>query len=334
MAKVLIRGGYRAFRNVASLLPCKDDYELVFADNDKETLRTVLSEKPDVILLDIEMPELDGFEVCRQLKGEKRTAEIPVILMAERLKDGDAFTDCLVSGADDYICKPLSAPELLVRIQGMFRLKNQRDQLAKKNFELARLNDVLECKNHELVAMQKTLREIAITDSLTLLYNRRYFVDRLEKEFLRTLRHQQPIGLVMLDIDHFKEVNDTYGHQCGDQVLFQFSEILRQSIRKHDIVARYGGEEFIIGLSGQRTHESYKTGERIRTKVEKFPFRIEGLELKITCSAGIASYPEVCGDTPNFNAILQQVDAALYQAKRQGRNQVICAGAKRFRLGF
>ena len=77
-----------------------------------------------------------------------------------------------------------------------------------------------------------------------------------------------------------------------------------------------------------------KTGERIRTKVEKFPFRIEGLELKITCSAGIASYPEVCGDTPNFNAILQQVDAALYQAKRQGRNRVICAGAKRFRLGF
>ena len=326
MAKVLVVDDYEDSLKIVSMVLEKDKHDIATATNSKEAIAKANSELPDVILLDIQIPEVDGFDICRQLKANPTTANIPVIFLTAGFKDRKSVLKGL-DIAEDYMIKPFSSSELQARIKVMARLKHQMDELTRKNIELGELNQTLEQKNHELLSAQEALKEIAITDSLTKLYNRRYFASRLEQEFMRILRNPEPIGIVVLDIDHFKQVNDTYGHLCGDSVLIQYADILKQNVRQHDIVARYGGEEFIIGLIGQTMEEAYTTGERIRMDVEKFIFTHEDIELHITCSAGIASYPEVTGENPSLEALLKEGDAALYQAKNQGRNRVVQAPA-------
>lgn len=323
MAKILVVDDYEDNLKIVSRVLEQDQHDITTATS-KEAIEKAKFELPDIILLDIQIPQVNGFDVCRQLKAEPTTANIPLIILTAEFKDSKSVLKGL-DIVEDYIFKPFSSSELQTRIRVMIRLKNQVDALTRKNIELAELNQTLEQNNLELLSAQEALKEIAITDSLTKLYNRRYFESRLGEEFMRTLRNQQPIGIVVLDIDHFKQVNDTYGHPCGDSVLIQYANILKKNVRQHDIVARYGGEEFIIGLIGQTMEEAYTTGERIRVDVENFIFKHENLELKITCSAGIASYPEVSEDNPSLGELLKEGDAALYQAKREGRNRIVRA---------
>ncbi len=326
MAKILVADDYEDSLKATSIILKKDKHQIITAQDGKEALKKANLENPDVILLDLKTPAKKGFDICRQLEANPFMAHIPVIFLTAKLKDSQA----MLKGLDivhDFISKPFKSSELQARIRVMVRLKSQMDQLSQKNIDLEALNQTLEQKNQDLLFAQKALEEMAIRDSLTTLYNRRYFSGRLEEEFLRNRRSKQPIGIVMLDIDHFKKVNDTYGHLCGDSVLVQYADILKKNVRQHDIVARYGGEEFVIGLIGQTMREAYATGERIRVDVEQYLFRHEKIELQITCSAGIASYPEICEENPSLSALLQEGDAALYEAKAQGRNLVVCASS-------
>lgn len=327
MAKILIVDDYQDSLDTTLLVLSNDQHEIITANNGKEAFTKAQTQNPDVILLDINMSGIDGFQVCEQLKASPKTASIPIIFLTAHFKDNASLAKGFSVGAEDYIVKPFAASELLARVKVMIRLKKQLEELEQKNLELAKLNQTLEEKNRELLSIQKTLQEIAIKDDLTQLYNRRYFSNQIKTEFSRALRNRQSIGLVMLDIDHFKAINDTYGHPCGDSVLVQFANILQQNVRQYDIVARYGGEEFIIGLIGQDLDASYATGQRIRADVENFSFAHENLRLNLTCSAGVVSYPEICPGPPNLEVLLDEVDSALYQAKQQGRNRVISASS-------
>lgn len=325
MAKILIVDDYEDNLYVASLVLSWDNHEIITALSGEEAIKKAESEQPDVILLDIQMPNMDGFAACQILKSNPATQKIPVVFLTAKYKDSESLAKGLSMGAEDYIVKPFSNPELRARVKVMARLKSQMDQLNLKNQELEKLNSELEDKNLQLTKAKHALEELAITDGLTGLHNRRYFTERIKEEFHRTLRKHFPISVILLDIDYFKKVNDTYGHKAGDDVLIHFGQILKRNMRKHDVVARYGGEEFIIGMIDLNGEAAYTIAERIRQDIATDDFLSEGKVLKITSSLGVGCYPEICADSKDPDPLLKEVDKALYYAKNHGRNQSILA---------
>ena len=182
--------------------------------------------------------------------------------------------------------------------------------------ELAAINKTLRKKNKEL-------HELSITDSLTGLYNRKHLMETLDNEVARSKRHKHDFAVLVIDIDHFKEYNDTYGHLAGDEVLSRLASVFKKSVRSCDYVARYGGEEFILVLPEIGPEDGVKAAERIRKKVVKENFAGDGKPREVTVSVGVASYPKD-GDDPQD--IIRHADAALYKSKESGRNQVVLAG--------
>ncbi len=327
MTKVLIVDDAEENITLTSMVLEKEGYELVSATSGREALIKAQQEQPDVILLDIQMPELDGFEVCRRLKTEQDTANIPVLFLSARHKDIDSISLGLSLGAEDYIVKPFSSIELRARVSVLARLKRNMDALGEKNRELESANQALEKSNEQLLQAQQALEQMAITDPLTALYNRRYFTERMSEAFSLIGREEVIVHLIMFDLDHFKRVNDTYGHQMGDAVLVQFSHILRRAVRKHDIIARVGGEEFVVAMLKIPSERANEAAERIRAEVERYNFESEGNSLSLTTSAGVASYPDLELEHPTLDTMMQAADEALYYAKSHGRNKIIIAPA-------
>ncbi len=197
-----------------------------------------------------------------------------------------------------------------------------RDITRRKTIEdsLNQANQELEKRIEEIQKLQNQLREESIRDPLTNLYNRRYLEDSLQREFARADRDQYPISIIMADIDHFKQVNDTFGHSVGDEVLQQLSEILHSSFRLEDIICRYGGEEFIIVMPATTSETAFIRTENFRTTLENTVMNLSGQKVRITLSAGIAVYPE---DGSSVDDVIRVADRALYQAKSAGRNRVV-----------
>ncbi|QDU60981.1 Response regulator PleD [Planctomycetes bacterium Pan216] len=268
-----------------------DGFEVCTADDGKQALAVVASLKPDVILLDIDMPVLDGYEVCRRLKEESATRLIPVIFLTAQSHTEDKVR-ALDMGAVDYVTKPFDPIELRARVRSAFRTKYLLDLLEQK----------------------------AQIDGLTGLYNRSYLERRLEQEFDRVQRYQSSMSCVMIDIDHFKEINDTYGHLFGDLVLNEVADAMRQQVRAVDLVARYGGEEFVVILPEQHLEGASTFSERLRRHVERMRFVHRKGEAKVTVSIGVASTNELFDPTPR--SLLDLADQALYAAKTRGRNRV------------
>ncbi len=185
--------------------------------------------------------------------------------------------------------------------------------------ELAAINETLQQKNVEL-------HEISITDGLTGLYNRKHLMEALDKEVSRSQRHSHSFSFLVIDIDHFKKYNDTYGHLAGDEVLSRLASVFKESIRSSDYAARYGGEEFIIMLPEIGPEQGVEAAERIRNKVAEQSFGGKGESIKVTISVGVASYPENGEDA---QSVMRNADAALYEAKELGRNRVVLAGANK-----
>ena len=327
MTKILIVDDSADNITLTSLVLEKDEYTIISAENGRDALRKAQTEQPDVILLDIQMPEMDGFEVCRRLKADEETSSIPVLFLTAKHKDIDSMSLGLSLGAEDYIVKPFSSIELRARVSVLARLKRHMDELGDKNRELAVANGTLEDTNEQLIQAQKALEQMAITDPLTALYNRRYFTERLAEAFALIDREPVVIHLIMLDLDHFKNVNDTYGHQVGDAVLLQFSHILRRAVRKNDIIARIGGEEFVIAMLKIPSNRAHMAADRIRDEVEKYQFEAEGYTLSLTTSVGVASFPDMKTETPTLEWMLHEADNALYYAKTHGRNRTVIAPA-------
>ncbi|HEY3320099.1 MAG TPA: PleD family two-component system response regulator [Planctomycetota bacterium] len=285
---------------IRRLLECvlRGENDVLTASSGSAALQMALDESPDLILLDISMPEMDGHEVCRRLKAEPRTNGIPVIFVSALGEPGDEAAG-LNLGAIDYIIKPISAPIVQARVRNHVELKRIRD----------------------------TLAALSMQDGLTGLANRRRFDEMLQQEWRRGLRLSTPVALIMCDVDYFKKYNDHYGHLSGDECLKSVASAIKAvALRPGDLAARYGGEEFAMLLPHTDAEGAATVAEKIRTGVEKL--RIEHArhdsEPCVTLSLGVAALtPEM--DQP-AEQLIARADKALYAAKHGGRNRVALAG--------
>ncbi len=281
-------------------------YDVRGANSGQEALDTINEWIPDLVLLDVMMPDMDGLEVVKRLKADTNLPFIPVI-MQTALDSTERMVAGLEAGADDYVTKPINFAELEARVRSLLRIKKLQQALSEREKELSVMND--------------TLLHISLTDGLTGVDNRRSLEQRLHELFEHSLRLHEPIACVMCDIDHFKKVNDTYGHAAGDEVLKQFAEILKAEAREIDRVGRYGGEEFLLLLPGTVLDSAVTFAERLRQRVDDHTFSFEGGTLKRTMSCGVAAWPHP--RVSGREEMLKAADDALYVAKELGRNRVV-----------
>ncbi|MDZ7401341.1 MAG: PleD family two-component system response regulator [candidate division KSB1 bacterium] len=282
-------------------------YQVILANDGIEALQRIDEERPDLILLDVMMPKMNGFQVCRRLKSLESTRFIPII-MVTALNEVDDKVRGIEAGADDFISKPFNKLELLARVKSLLRIKY--------------LHDELELKIKELEIAQSKLIQLAITDGLTGLYNYRYFKEQLTQEITRAKRHNSHVSISMIDIDYFKNYNDTHGHPAGDQVLKTIADLLRNNIRKIDIAARYGGEEFALILVETDKQAAGVVANKIKNLIEHQKFHYEETQPngKLTISMGVATFPE---DAMTPEELVKIADQRLYLAKKAGRNRVV-----------
>jgi diguanylate cyclase (GGDEF)-like protein len=269
-------------------------FETLSASNGEEALRRGLQDGPDLVLLDVGLPGLNGMEVCQRLKSELQTF-VPVVLMTGR-GDLENKLKGFRHGADDFLTKPFEMEELLARVNSMLRIKQLHDDM----------------------------RTLSVTDALTGVYNRRYLQARLAEECQRALRYGAGFSCLMVDLDHFKELNDTHGHPFGDEALKQVVGRVQKLIRKVDILARYGGEEFVLILPGTSLADARSLAERIRLAVQQAPVVQDGTSAPLTCSVGACPFPT--DKIRDMEDLIVHLDAAMYHAKRGGRNRVYALG--------
>jgi diguanylate cyclase (GGDEF)-like protein len=274
--------------------------EFIEAGDGLQAFKLMVDRQPDLVVCDLIMPVFDGLKFLALRATRPELANIPVIMLTA---DGDANRKVEVfdQGASDYVTKPFNDRELLARVKVHYRLKVLQDELREAN---------------------KRLEALADTDGLTGLFNRRYFDALLVRELQRTERYKTPLGLVLLDIDHFKRVNDNFGHSMGDEVLRNVSRLVTSSVRVTDSAARYGGEEIAIVFTQTTAQGVAEVTERLRLRLADFSHVHQGNGLKCTASFGI-SLCDGRGVTPNAKELVDRADRALYQAKHLGRNRVV-----------
>lgn len=272
----------------------KGDYDIYFATDGEKALDLVQTRMPDLVLLDIMMPGMDGFEVCRRIKSDPATHDIPVIFISAKSEVEDE-TRGLEVGAIDFITKPISPPIVKARVRNHLLLKRQAD----------------------------LLRSLSFLDGLTGIANRRRFDDTMAREWRRCARSHLPLSLIILDVDHFKAYNDHYGHQAGDECLRVVAEVLSDHVRRpSDLVARYGGEEFVCllpetdGPGATRVAEGFRTGVAER----RIPHAQSPVAPYVTISLGVATVIPSAEGSPE--KLAEMADQLLYRAKRTGRNRV------------
>jgi len=282
-------------------------YKVRAANDGRRALQMVRALEPEIIMLDISMPGMDGFEVCRQIKEDEGLRDIPVIFISALDDVLDKVTAFKVGGVD-YVTKPFQAEEVIARVETQLGLARLRRELEEKNRKLERANQIL--------------RSLSFLDPLTGIANRRYFDTVLEREWLRAARAGTPISVVMADIDFFKRLNDTYGHPRGDECLKRVASAIAESgHRPGDCAARYGGEEFGMVLPDTDAEGAAHTAERVRAAVESMKLEHAASPLGIvTVSLGAAAVVPAEGTTAAD--LVAAADRALYTAKESGRNRV------------
>lgn len=297
MPKILVVDDDRGIVEMLQIGLSSLNYDSIVAYEGESVFKLVDLERPDIILLDLNLPGKNGFQVCREIREKITDTYIPIIMLTAR-DDLGSKIEGLDTGADDYITKPVDIKEVLARVKSMLRIKSLQDELRMAKNEL---------------------QELAVRDYLTGCYNRRYFTEILQMETKKAVRYDQTFACVMVDADRFKVLNDTYGHLAGDIVLKGIADALRYNLRDSDIIARYGGEEFVLLLPNIPNEIELKLiCERIRTLIEHKTFFFEGKELQVTISVGAGLFSGK--DIPGPEQLISLVDSALYRAKREGRN--------------
>ncbi len=265
-----------------------DDYRVLFALDGKTALLMVQKHLPDVILLDIVLPDMDGYQICRELKKNPNTRDIPVIFVTSRDQDCDQELGFNI-GAADYLNKPISPILIKIRIQNQLKIK----------------------RSEELILHQ------ALYDSLTGLPNRSLSMERLRFNIVQDLRNHLTTALLFIDLDHFKNINDSLGHQAGDQLLVEAAKRFKQIIREQDTVGRLGGDEFIIIVPALTDREDAKNIAEKVIRQFSHPINLQDQELIVTVSIGIAFSPY---DSKDFKSLLSLADTAMYHSKQSGRH--------------
>ncbi|MGR3292959.1 MAG: diguanylate cyclase, partial [Candidatus Scalindua sp.] len=297
--KVLIAEDENITRHRLEKLLTDMDFEVVSCKGGLDAWNVIQSKNaPNILILDWMMPGMDGLEICRKVRKQAREPYTFILLLTSKDKHDDLVKG-MEAGADDYITKPFNHSELKARLKA-----------GKRIVEL----------NEELLSVRNNFEKQAIHDKLTGLYNRHYMVEILEKEFSRTQRYQTDLSCLLIDLDYFKDVNDTFGHAFGDFVLREFSASLAQRERKADISIRYGGEEFLLLLPNTGIAGARSAAEKIRAVCEKKRYDDGNNSTSITTSIGISSvkYHQL----HESNELLALADKALYRSKAEGRNRV------------
>jgi two-component system, cell cycle response regulator len=308
--KVLIADDEPVSRRLLELSLSRWGYHVVVASDGLEVAR-ILQEPtaPKLLVLDWLMPGMDGIQICREIRERQDEAYTYVLLLTSK-RAKDDIVEGLESGADDYLTKPFDPHELKVRLRTGRRILHLMDQL---------------------VTAREALREMAMRDALTGLWNRAAIAEVLDNELMRTRRESTSLGVVMFDLDHFKSINDTYGHPAGDDVLRETARTVRSVIRTYDFAARFGGEEFLLVLPGCDEVTAVSHGERLRKAISGLVVPTPQGEIRVTASFGVA----VSGRDPSIDVktLIQSADDALYRAKRGGRNRVELAETRELILG-
>ncbi|HEX6733382.1 MAG TPA: diguanylate cyclase [Azonexus sp.] len=278
------------------------------AENGEAAVATFARERPDLVLLDVVLPDIDGFEVARRIRGMERDGEwTPIIFLSSLGKDED-IEQGIMAGGDDYLHKPVSEVVLGAKVRAMERLIQMRGSLVKLASELDSAN--------------QELQRLSASDGLTGIANRRYFDEHVAREWRRARRNASSVALMMCDVDHFKKFNDTYGHQAGDECLRRVAGAIATSLeRGSDMAARYGGEEFVVVLSETTLGGALIVAEKIRHAVHALHIPHGASSFgRVTLSIGLAAaVPEL--DDP-CDTLIADADRALYQAKHNGRDRV------------
>ncbi len=274
-------------------------YIVQIAPNGEAALKIISdSSLPDLILLDVMMPGIDGFETCKRLKANERTRDIPVIFLTAKSETEYVVRGFEVGGVD-YITKPFNQEEVCVRVRTHVLLKKT----------------LLE--KEELIEQLKVSSK---TDSLTELLNRRGVMERMEIETHRFERNKKFFSIVLCDIDFFKKVNDTYGHEAGDLVLVEVGKIIKDNCRKQDVASRWGGEEFLVLLPETDLEGAKLVAEKIRNEIESHEFVYQERKIPVTMSFGLSLFTE---KYENIDDCIRLADDCLYQAKKTGRNKIV-----------
>ena len=295
----------------------------VEAESGQEALRLALEHDFAVILLDVQMPEMDGFEVAELMRGMKRCRNVPILFVTAISKEREHVFRGYEVGAVDYIFKPLQPEILKAKLRIFLEMDRQKRELQRLNRELRETVNELAAAKGVIERQNVQLREQAIHDHLTGAYNRTHLEEALVQETRIAGETRQPLSLLIMDLDRFKSINDNYGHPFGDTVLEGFAALVRQVIRGNDIFARYGGEEFLVVMGNAGVESALAVAERIRSRLEQWRFECEGEAVRVTVSIGLSCCDgddEVC-----LEEQLKRADEALYAAKGAGRNRVMVA---------
>ncbi len=280
-------------------------FRVITAATGAEALALAGEERPQVALLDVRLPDISGIEVARKLQAHERTSGIALVFVTGR-QESRVRSECFEAGAEDFVTKPFDFIEVETRLRAVLRKKDLRDELQRANRALRQAN--------------KALKKLLITDEKTKLHNYRFFKERIVEEFKRASRYGNPLSCIMIDLDHFKEINDTLGHHIGDRVLEEFGRILTDQARETDLVVRYGGEEFIVLLPHTDARRAMTVAERIRRATSSRTFTADEAPLKLTVSCGVATYP-TNPEIRDEEDLVRTADEALYAAKHAGRNR-------------
>lgn len=297
--KVLIADDEAVSRRLLEASLRRWGYEVIVANDGLEAARILRSpDAPKLAILDWLMPGIDGVQLCREIRQQKQEPYTYILLLTGKRAKCDVI-EGLEAGADDYVVKPFDTEELKVRLRTGKRILYLQEQL---------------------ISTRDALRDLATRDSLTGLWNRAAILDFLANELARASRQKSSVGLLLLDVDHFKQVNDTYGHLVGDEVLRRVSQALRTATRLYDAVGRYGGEEFLIVLPGCDETNAVSHAERLRASVSRVNITTPTGTVSVAVSLGVTVFDPQRDD--DANELIARADAGLYLAKQNGRNRV------------
>jgi diguanylate cyclase (GGDEF)-like protein len=298
-------------------------YEVELSDDGNLALQAVQARPPDLILLDVNMSQMDGFEVCQKLRANSQTADIPIIFISG-YSESNQKIQAFKHGGNDYITKPFQIGEVIARVENQLQISHLKAELKAKNARLEQELALRQSIEEKLLNLNNQLSKLAALDGLTQIANRRTFDEFLIREWQRGQREKQPLSLILGDIDYFKLYNDRFGHQSGDICLKKVAQtILNTVMRPADLVARYGGEEFAVILPQTPARNALHVAQTIQLEIKKLA--ISHPESKVSDYVSLSLGVSCVIPQPRYtkNQLLTTADKALYQAKRQGRNRAV-----------